>query len=610
MAVAVARDAFLKTIIPVVTVSLPVWLFGGRFVEDMTRSMSQGAMAGLGSGMAEGLNRGIENAVNNIGQDMFRKFQDGSLRSELLNWDGKQIGEKFGEGLKNFLEGTGGEAAIEALFKTMGQKLQDGSFGKFMGQTLKTNWQSLSQESEFSNLNLDGKQIGEKIGDFVKQFIEGTGAKNINTDHFLADLIVALERAIQKADFGRATRAFGEQLNGAGHGFFDGMDIGDMGQKVGDEINEGIKQGTKGVGKGMREGLNNTLGEMAKGLTLDILPYFLIASACTTSVPLIVAYLYYKAKHNIGRPKLATEVHQRTIFTPLTESVKNVASYVLNNDGRPVYNADISRRIAEISQSTQNIRKNGGYFQNVLFYGPGGTGKTMISEFIAKNSGMSYVKMSGGDLAQYIKRGEHVTELNKLLDKMTLSWRPWSSRPWILFIDEAESLCRDRDKIPTAELLELQNAFLNRTGTQSKKFMIILSTNRMEDLDEAILSRMDHKIHIGPPAKPERILIIKQYVPHFFSRSERAEFFSDILVDRMAERTEGLTGRALFKLLNTIVNKKASIESAKLSQGLIDQAIKDFVEQEKEMEKRREAKAKAHGLSHFSARSALQAKTV
>ena len=81
----------------------------------------------------------------------------------------------------------------------------------------------------------------------------------------------------------------------------------------------------------------------------------------------------------------------------------------------------------------------------------------MISHVIAEESGMSYVKMSGGDLAQYIKRGEHVTALNKLMDMLQTSWRPWSTKPWVLFIDEAESLCRDRgnlSKLPTAEFFD------------------------------------------------------------------------------------------------------------------------------------------------------------
>ncbi len=155
---------------------------------------------------------------------------------------------------------------------------------------------------------------------------------------------------------------------------------------------------------------------------------------------------------------------------------------------------------------------------------------------------------------------------------------------------KADSLCRDRSEIASAELLELQNALLNRTGTQSSNFMLILSTNRMEDMDEAILSRMDHKIYIGPPAEVERIQIITAYLPQFFSPAEQAAFFTAPQVKKIAEATKGLTGRALFKLLNVAANKKASAIRNKLTQSMIDQTIQDIMNQEEEIQRRRALK--------------------
>lgn len=439
-------------------------------------------------------------------------------------------------------------------------------FGKQFGQSMV---QAARDEMFAALKNLDPAAMGGSGSSFATDLINNF-LKNINT--------------------AKMTGTGGGKINQAVNGLLDGADISDIADRLGKEAEQALKQGSRGVGKGARAAATNVLGQVAQGVTLEVLPWVAAGIMALTAAPLLMYYLYYRAKHYIGSPKLATEVQQRTIFTPLTESVNDVASRAMKTESKPVFNAEISRRVTDITRATNNIRRNGGYFQNVLFYGPGGTGKTLISERIAKNSGMSYVKMSGGDLAQYIKRGEHVTELNKLLDKMNCSWRPWSTRPWILFIDEAESLCRDRSKIPTAELLELQNAFLNRTGTQSTRFMIILATNRMEDLDEAVLSRMDHKIYIGPPAEPERVEIIKSYVPKFFTASERASFFKAPQIATIAKMTERLTGRALFKLLNDIANKKAATEDQKLTQPMIDITVKDIMLQEQEVEKRRAQK--------------------
>ena len=41
------------------------------------------------------------------------------------------------------------------------------------------------------------------------------------------------------------------------------------------------------------------------------------------------------------------------------------------------------------------------------------------------------------------------------------------------------------------ELRNALNALLYQTGTQSYNFMMVLATNRAEDLDSAVIDRMD-----------------------------------------------------------------------------------------------------------------------
>jgi MoxR-like ATPase len=423
--------------------------------------------------------------------------------------------------------------------------------------------------------NIDIQKFGDVFGKKVPEMIDGL-LKGMNV--------------------GETSAKVGDSFNQGANGLLDGIDTAGMADRFGTDFTEFLKTFTGNAKEGIYAAIKNTAGEAARALSWNILPHVALSVLVTTALPLSMYYVFYRAKHYIGSPKLATETYQRGLVTPLTEAVGSVFSNASKTNKKPIYNADISRRITDLTSSVKNIRKNNGYFQNVLFYGPGGTGKTMISDYIAKNSGMSYVKMSGGDLAQYIKRGEHVTELNKLFSKMNSSWRPWSTRPWVLFIDEAESLCKDRDKITTAELLELQNALLNLTGTQTKKFMIILATNRMEDLDEAILSRMDHKVFIGPPAEKERGDIIASYLPQFFSKAEISGFFNPSQIAKITKDTDGLTGRALFKLLNAISGKKATSDNGKLTQEMIDISVRDVMAQEREVLKRRELKEKKAGI--------------
>lgn len=259
----------------------------------------------------------------------------------------------------------------------------------------------------------------------------------------------------------------------------------------------------------------------------------------------------------------------------------NFVKKSMKKDEQPVFNDELQRRIDDLTTSTYNINRNGGYMQNLLLYGPEGTGKTMISKYIAKNSKMNYVMMSGGDLAQYIKRGEHVTELNKLFADAKNS-----HSPTIVFIDECESLCGDRGKMDKSELIELVNSFLNQTGEPSKKVMVILTTNRKDDLDPAVLSRMDHKLYIGLPEQAERKKIIELYLPTFMTSLERSELFTDEMITSIAKQTEGFTGRTIFKMLNTMSGMRAATSNNKLTEKMVTDTVSAFVKQEADIVKK------------------------
>ncbi len=475
----------------------------------------------------------LEDKVSQIVTKILPQYFTNSNTNFTTTFDAKTLGQWAFQAGQNFINGTG---------------IEQGAVGAFSAGFL------LRESQKFADtVGLDPAKVSEI------------------TSRVVGDLIA-------NADVADVMAKLNEKL----HSMIEALDVHDLIQHLTDDL-----------GKVLTTAMRNVGGQVINVATFELLPIILLGLAAAIATPLATYWVYRKALHNIGTPKLATEVHQHTLITPLTERVKSAASSLFGSSPKqkkPVFSPKITRRVNELIAATQNIRKNGGYFQHVLFYGPGGTGKTLISEYIAKNTGMSYIKMSGGDLAQYIKRGEHVTELNKLFDKINLSWRPWSTRQWILYVDEAESLCRDRATIPTAELLELQNAFLNRTGTESTKFMIILSTNQVGYLDEAVLTRIDHKIYIGPPAEPERVRILQSYVPQFFSTIEQERYFKLPQVQRIAKATNGFPGRSLFKLLNAISNKKASSANHILTQTMIDQSVIDMVSAEREIEKRRALK--------------------
>jgi hypothetical protein len=389
---------------------------------------------------------------------------------------------------------------------------------------------------------------------------------------------------------GNMGSGIGKGISSGIDGFFENLKFAEAAGKLGNEA----KGAVEGVGLPINEAVGNVFGDFGSQLSwafiTNFAPTILGSIATVVGVPLAIRYVYHKAIYNMGKPKLAIKERQITMFTPLKESVQKQWNQFCSlftgeqpsSEATPIFSEELQRRIDDLTTAIQNIRNNDGFFQNIILYGPGGTGKTMICEKMAKDAGMNYVMMSGGDLAQYIKRGEHVTELNKLFDRIESS-----STPTFLFIDEAESFTQDRNKMQKAELIELLNAFLNRTGTPNKKVIIAMATNRIDDIDEAVLTRMDYKIEIAPPALAERVKILDLYASQFFSESEVEKFFSEEQLKKMAAKIDKFPGRTIFKLLNDISCKKAATAENELTQGLIDQSVNDFVKQEKDLEKRK-----------------------
>ena len=131
-----------------------------------------------------------------------------------------------------------------------------------------------------------------------------------------------------------------------------------------------------------------------------------------------------------------------------------------------------------------------------------------------------------------------------------------------------------------SELIELVNSFLNQTGEPSKKIMVILTTNRKDDLDPAVLSRMDHKLYIGLPEQAERKKIIELYLPTFMTSLERSELFTDEMITSIAKQTEGFTGRTIFKMLNAMSGMRAATNNNKLTETMVTDTVNAFVKQE------------------------------
>lgn len=242
---------------------------------------------------------------------------------------------------------------------------------------------------------------------------------------------------------------------------------------------------------------------------------------------------------SLSRSESGKNQHMRSWSSPkaMEELTKDFEDIILSTSDK--------ERIIQLALATRNTKRSAAPYRHVLLHGPPGTGKTLIARRLAECSEMDYAILSGGDVAPL---GEDA--VNQLHDLFT--WAQKSRRGLLVFIDEAEAFLCSRtgsgastSSMPSApeeanssavdassnrtmvsqsmHLRNALNALLYQTGTPSRSFMMVLATNRPQDLDAAVLDRIDVSLHIGLPHAPQRHELIRLYLHvHVTQAAERA----------------------------------------------------------------------------------------
>ena len=139
--------------------------------------------------------------------------------------------------------------------------------------------------------------------------------------------------------------------------------------------------------------------------------------------------------------------------------------------------------------------------KGVLFTGKPGTGKTLLAQIIAHQSGADFYKISGPEIfSKWVGQSEEL--LRKLFDKAA------DSDKAIIFFDEIDSVAAQRDDEShesstrvVAQLLTLMDGFSSKANV-----VVIAATNRPQDLDVALLrpGRFDWEIYFPYPNQADR----------------------------------------------------------------------------------------------------------
>lgn len=210
------------------------------------------------------------------------------------------------------------------------------------------------------------------------------------------------------------------------------------------------------------------------------------------------------------------------VLDPTTlRQIRDIENWIKYNDTL-LYDWDLHKRVKP------------GY--RALFYGPPGTGKTLTTSLLGKQTGKAVFRI---DLSRVISKyiGETEKNLSRLFDKA-------ENKDWILFFDEADALFGKRtdirdahDKYANQEVAYLLQRIEGYNG------LVILATNRRDNIDDAFARRFQAIIHFPMPRQEERYRLWREAFP------SQIEVAGNINWQQVAARFE-LSGASIMNVIH------------------------------------------------------------
>lgn len=233
--------------------------------------------------------------------------------------------------------------------------------------------------------------------------------------------------------------------------------------------------------------------------------------------------------------------------------------------------------------------------RGIILYGPPGTGKTLLAKAVAGEANVPFFYANGSDfIEKYV--GVGASRVRQLFEKAK------KSAPCIIFIDELDSVGSSRDMTyGNSEQRQTINALLSELDgfNNENGVLVIGATNRIEDLDKALIrpGRFDSHIAVPIPETPkERLSIIQMY-------SKDKKFAEDVDFDILSKETLGFSPADLEALMNdaaliSVQKDKKFIDRSCIDAAIYKKLMKGHQKEDKERDQEEIALVAWHEAGH------------
>lgn len=205
----------------------------------------------------------------------------------------------------------------------------------------------------------------------------------------------------------------------------------------------------------------------------------------------------------------------------------------------PVMPEELASAVSQLIEQWNNLDKLARFgvmpSLSCLLFGLPGTGKTMLSFYIARMLGLPIVLAKLDGLVSSLL-GTSARNINNLFDFA-------AQYDCLLLLDEFDAVAKARnDKHEVGEIKRIVNTLLQCIDARSKSGMTLAITNHEVLLDPAVWRRFEMRILVPKPNYAARLKIIEKYIHPLSFTAEEIKFLTVL--------TDGFNGSDIQLMLN------------------------------------------------------------